>query len=638
VTYYPEGFDAWPTEERNAFFADKARAYDEMVKKRSALRLASSEGLIEPPPSAPLDQLSDEYGGQRADYVPPGEPDRSSKTPSGAIPVCEHTDRGGDFLSNIAASVVDLGAQRVKRAKKKRLERAARSANDKRPLIIIAAGDIERIVNDVEAALIAADRGLYQRDGKIVTAERLPAIAAGDKKITVTSICERGDLALREDASTAGAFEKFDARADGMVTTDPPMPIIQTLMQRAGKLRFPVLAGTVLAPTMRADGSLLTKPSYDPATGLLFDPLGVTFPPIPDRPTRDDAVKGLAELLYLIEKFPFVKEEHRAVALSGFLTAPIRRCLRTAPFHAFSAPIRGAGKSKLVDIASVIATGEEAPVISAGADDEELEKRLVPSLLVGSPIITIDNASRPVGGDLLCQMLTQTLVRPRILGKSKTPTCTAGAFVAGTGQNFTVIGDMERRTIVCKIDPKTETPELHTFPFEPVALAKERRPQLVVAVLTILRAYHVAGRPGRPAPLGSFEDWSDLVRGALLWLECADPVDTMAEVRAADPETSQLRQVMTAWREAFGSEAITVSQLVKKAMEQQRAATLDGSLEFVNEDLHEALMAVAGRGGGINNRALGKWIMGFKDRVLDGVRFEERGTRQGAVVWALVSI
>jgi hypothetical protein len=239
VTYYPEGFDAWPTDERNAFFADKARAYDEMVKRRSALRLTSSEGLIEPPPSAPLDQLSDEYGGQQADYVPPGEPDRSSKMRSGAIPVSEHTDRGGDFLSNIAASVVDLGAQRAKRAKKKRQERAARSANDQRPLITIAAGDIERIVNDVEAALIAADRGLYQRDGKIVTAERLPAIAAGDKKITVTSICERGDLALREDASTAGAFEKFDARADGMVTTDPPMPIIQTLMQRGSKLRFP---------------------------------------------------------------------------------------------------------------------------------------------------------------------------------------------------------------------------------------------------------------------------------------------------------------------------------------------------------------------------------------------------------------
>ena len=171
---------------------------------------------------------------------------------------------GGDFLSNIAAAVVEAGAQREKRARrKKRPERAERGVNDKRPLISIAANDIERIVNEVEAALIAADRGLYQRDGKIVTAERVPAIAAGDKKITVTSICERGDLALREDASTAAAFEKFDARADGLVTTDPPMSIIQTLQQRGGRLRFPVLAGVVHTPTMRADGSLLTVPGYD---------------------------------------------------------------------------------------------------------------------------------------------------------------------------------------------------------------------------------------------------------------------------------------------------------------------------------------------------------------------------------------
>ena len=445
-------------------------------------------------------------------------------------------------------------------------------------------------------------------------------------------------MALREDASTAAAFEKFDARADGMVTTDPPMPIVQTLLQRGGKLRFPVLAGVVHTPTMRADGSLLTKAGYDKATGLLFDPLGVTFPPIPDRPTRDDAVKGLAGLDHLIKDFPFVTPAHRAVALSGFLTAPIRRCLPTAPFHAFSAPIRGSGKSKLVDIASVIATGEEAPVLSAGGDDVELEKRLIASLLAGSPIITIDNCSRPIGGDLVCQMLTQPMVRPRILGKSETPTCPTGAFVAGTGQNFTAIGDMERRTIVSKIDPKMETPETRVFAFEPVALAKERRPQLVAAVLTILRAYHVAGRPGKRAPLGSFEDWSDIVRGALLWLDCADPVDTMEEVRASDPTTSQLRQVMAAWREAFHSEGFTVAQIVKKAMEQCRAATFEGNLEFANEDLREALLTVAGRGGSLNNKVLGNWIAGFKDRVIDGQRFEARGTRQGAAIWALVSV
>ena len=149
-------------------------------------------------------------------------------------------------------------------------------------------------------------------------------------------------------------------------------------------------------------------------------------------------------------------------------------------------------------MASVIATGLEAPVTSAGSTDEELEKRLVASLLAGVSIVTLDTCSRAIGGDLLCQMLTQPTVRLRPLGKSEAVTCPAGAFVAATGNNFVAAGDMERRTIVCKLDPKCETPETRIFDFEPVALAKERRPGLVVAALTVLRAYHVAGRPGRP--------------------------------------------------------------------------------------------------------------------------------------------
>jgi len=413
---------------------------------------------------------------------------------------------------------------------------------------------------------------------------------------------------------------------------------VKTLKDRKGGLRFPVLAGVVHAPVMRGDGSVLTEAGYDPATGLLFDPLGVEFPPVPDHPTREDACKALEELAAIVKDFPFVTPAHRAVALSGLLTSVCRRALATAPLHAFSAPIRGSGKSKLVDIASVIATGLEAPVVAAGATDEELEKRLVALLLEGRQLITIDNCSRALGGDFLCQILTQATVKARILGKSETPTCSTGALVMATGNNFVAAGDLERRTIVCKLDPKCETPETRVFAFEPVTVAKERRPALVVAALTVLRAYHVGGRPGRPDPLGSFEDWSNLVRGALIWLGEADPVDTMAEVRASDPTTAQLRQVAAAWREAFNSEGVTVAMVIKKSMEQARASNYEGSMEFVNDDLHEALIAVAGRGGSINSRALGAWLSGFKDRVTDGQRFENRGLRDGVAVWALARI
>lgn len=119
---------------------------------------------------------------------------------------------------------------------------------------------------------------------------------------------------------------------------DPPMSIVRTLLARRGRLRFPSLTGVVNVPMMRADGSILDAPGYDAATGLLFDPLGITFPPIPNRPTRNDAEKALVRLNDVIKDFPFVEQMHRSVALSAILTGCCRRSLQTAPLHACSRP------------------------------------------------------------------------------------------------------------------------------------------------------------------------------------------------------------------------------------------------------------------------------------------------------------
>jgi putative DNA primase/helicase len=179
-----------------------------------------------------------------------------------------------------------------------------------------------------------------------------------------------------------------------------------------------------------------------------------------------------------------------------------------------------------------------------------------------------------------------------------------------------------------------ERPELRAFDFDPVADAKKGRAEYVAAVLTILRAYHVAGRPNRPKPLGSFEAWSELVRGALLWLGCADPVDTMEEIREADPALAQLQAVMSAWREAFPLENVRAADLIKKASEQRESYD---SRDFVNVDLREALLAVAGRGGAMTGLALGKWLSANKGRIAGGMRIEHVGERNKAAVWALVS-
>jgi hypothetical protein len=232
-------------------------------------------------------------------------------------------------------------------------------------------------------------------------------------------------------------------------------------------------------------------------------------------------------------------------------------------------------------------------------------------------------------------MLTQQTASPRILGKSESPSVSISALITATGNNLVIAGDLVRRALLCRLDPKVERPELRVFDRNPISFAKANRQDLVADVLTVLRAYYVAGRPNRPPPLGSFEEWSDLVRGALIWLGCADPVETMSEIREADPVAATIKMVMSAWRETFRREQVTVAQVIKTATEQQRTSDFAGRLEFANEALREALLTAAGRGGVINGRALGNWLSAHQGRIVGGARFEQFGMRHGVAVWGI---
>ena len=98
----------------------------------------------------------------------------------------------------------------------------------------------------------------------------------------------------------------------------------------------------------------------------------------------------------------------------------------------------------------------------------------------------------------------------------------ATALVLASGNNLTFAGDVARRVVVCRLDAQMERPDARAFNFDVHDEVLVHRPALVVAGLTILRAYVVAGRPEKLTPMGSFTDW-DLIRGALVWLGMTDP-------------------------------------------------------------------------------------------------------------------
>jgi hypothetical protein len=202
---------------------------------------------------------------------------------------------------------------------------------------------------------------------------------------------------------------------DKPVPTNCPEDTARAYIETTGRWGLRELTGIITAPTLRADGSLLAAPGYDTATGLLYQPNDV-YPAIPDKPTEDDARRALAGLKHLIRFFDFADDVSRSIWLCAVLTGVIRRTLPTAPLFAFSAPKRGSGKGLLINGASIIVSGVEAPIMVQGRTEEEMEKRITTKLRTGHHCLHIDNCSLPLAGDKLNSILTTTQTDDRLLG------------------------------------------------------------------------------------------------------------------------------------------------------------------------------------------------------------------------------
>jgi putative DNA primase/helicase len=239
------------------------------------------------------------------------------------------------------------------------------AAGHNRPTIELRIGETERIVDEIEVALIRSDRDLYRRGGLIVSTGFDKMQTWDGRTIEVQIIEERGNYALLEDIDAAAVFTKFDALAMKWHRAPPNLPMALTLKQRTNRLRLPNLVSVVNCPTIKANGELMAEPGFYDDVGILFDPRGVKFPQVHPRPNRAMAEIALAQINRLVRSFDFVSPDDKAVALSLILTAVARPGLPTAPLHGFDAPVAGAGKSKLVDIASILATGKRASSLRA---------------------------------------------------------------------------------------------------------------------------------------------------------------------------------------------------------------------------------------------------------------------------------
>src|SRR5262249_41127292 len=144
----------------------------------------------------------------------------------------------------------------------------------------------------------------------------------------------------------------------------PPDEVLDMVL-KVGHFGFQRVDGIINAPSMRPDGSIISTSGYDTATHLWCQPdRELILPPIPERPTQDEARAALKDWKELLSECAFVNKLDWAVALAALLTAVLRAGFVLAPMFLFLAHTPGTGKSYLIDIIATIVTGRWCPVIS----------------------------------------------------------------------------------------------------------------------------------------------------------------------------------------------------------------------------------------------------------------------------------
>jgi putative DNA primase/helicase len=474
-----------------------------------------------------------------------------------------------------------------------------------RPVILVAGGELPVIVDAALAALRDSGRPYYVYGERICTPilHRMPpraGVAASDRIMRIMPV----DAAHLADVLTSVArWQRWDARAQRAVDIDCTRRIAETILAR-GTWPLPPLAGVIEHPVITAHGRIIDTPGYDAGTALYLahdPPSGYVRPPL--APSRAVAEAALQIIVDIWDECAVTDMADLSALVCAVLTAVMRRMLSAAPLIAITSPGAGTGKSEIIIVLGIIMTGRVPPMISLGAEPAEADKRLTAALLDGLPMIAMDNIERGLRGDLLCQAISQPELALRPLGNSAMVRGPTTALMCATGNNLAIIGDLRRRTMLIRLDARTERPETRQFARDLRAHVLRRRGEIISAAMTVMLAYGAAEFPGVGAtPCAGFADWSRWCRQPVMWLGLPDPLDASASLRDMDPDLARMRALFAAWAEAYGDTLTTAADAITGA----------------TPALREAITAVCA--DHVSSRRLGAWLGQHRDRVVDGLR------------------
>jgi putative DNA primase/helicase len=214
-------------------------------------------------------------------------------------------------------------------------------------------------------------------------------------------------------------------------------------------------------------------------------------------------------------------------------------------------------------------------------------------------------------------VLTTTEWEDRPLGVTDMIRVPNRAVWVATANNVTLSNELTRRSVSIRIDANVERPFERTGFRHPALLdyAEDKRPQLVHAALTIVRAWICAGRPLGGQTIGSYERWAQVVGGILSTIGVQGFLanrDRLLET--ADDDTATWHQFIEAWAEKYSEQDVTAAEL---------------------RPIAETIIELGQGDERSRTKRLGKALRSHRDCVFGEWRIEQRGVIRGSRQWGL---
>lgn len=393
-----------------------------------------------------------------------------------------------------------------------------------------------RLSEVADLSILAIQKRVFQRSGILCE------VAIND----TARISDLETARVLDLMSAASRYVRRDHERQVLVEQVAPVAVAQILhARRTHPNEIRKLEMVTTAPIFLADGSILQEEGYNEQARVWLQPSVIVD--VLENPTRADARAAVELFEDLLSDFNFLEPADFSTWLAAVLSPLVKSATANAPAPLFcvSAASPGAGKTLLTDLIAKIVTGGNAEVRPYNPKDPgEWGKRLTAFVKAASSVSVFDNANGPIGDEGLDRLITSSTWSDRILGASDAPPLPNVTTWLATGNNIEPVGDTVRRSAVIRIDVNVERPHERTdFVRKDLgAYVLEHRAEFLSAALTILRAYQCAKRPAQNlASWGSFGVWSELVRGALVWVGLADPwlTNRRQALDSSEPENEQ---------------------------------------------------------------------------------------------------